>query len=329
MNSEEKRLQTFKNWPLDYIDKYILAKTGMYYTKIRDKVKCNFCQVEIENWQEEDNPILEHMKWSLNCPILQQRRQNNSLDSIHLDNIPFDIDSLEKLSEATTTTNNNDDNDDVDEIDADDEPQEKEDDIGYDVCGSLEMLDLQNKLKTETNLNNNSDSDDDDGIHKNLYKYPEYWNEYSRYNSFNLGWPLNKPDARQMANAGFFYTGYKDCVNCFSCGGGLKDWLQHYNPWIQHAIYYNDCQFVKLMKGIDFVKLYQCSNNIDVDVTSPTPSTSTEENKRLCRICYINECNMIFIPCGHFISCLKCSQSLKICPICRSTFTDIKRVYLS
>lgn len=77
LNREEARLKTFINWPLDWLDKHQLAQTGMFYTNVEDKVKCHFCGVEIGRWEQEDQPVPEHQRWSPNCPLLRRRTTNN------------------------------------------------------------------------------------------------------------------------------------------------------------------------------------------------------------------------------------------------------------
>lgn len=63
-------------------------------------------------------------------------------------------------------------------------------------------------------------------------KYQSYAILAARINSFT-----NRPTAmtqtpQNMALAGFFYTGYKDCTRCFFCGGGLRNWEEGDNPWV-------------------------------------------------------------------------------------------------
>jgi len=100
-------------------------------------------------------------------------------------------------------------------------------------------------------------------------EYPEYAVESARLRTFEA-WPRNlKQKPHQLAEAGFFYTGVGDRVRCFSCGGGLKDWDDNDEPWEQHALWLNQCRFVKLMKG----QLY-----IDTVAAKPEPAEEKEES---------------------------------------------------
>ncbi len=40
---------------------------------------------------------------------------------------------------------------------------------------------------------------------------------------------------------------------CFSCKGGLKDWVKNDDPWLEHAVWYPCCQFLLDEKGENFI----------------------------------------------------------------------------
>lgn len=82
-------------------------------------------------------------------------------------------------------------------------------------------------------------------------EYPFFSSKSRRLMSFE-NWPLvmqQKPE--DLAEAGFFYTGYGDRTKCFHCGGGLKDWEDDDDPWQQHVQWFSQCAYVKF-------KLEQC-----------------------------------------------------------------------
>jgi E3 ubiquitin-protein ligase XIAP len=171
---------------------------------------------------------------------------------------------------------------------------------------------------------------------------------------------------KELSDAGFFYTGKGDRVACFSCGGGLKDWEEKDIPWEQHGMWYGKCEYVRLVKGDDFVRQMdlkreqelkqQEEKNINT-LEQPSSSNSSitsnnsfdtskekmlvddeipqEEDKKpineskLCKICFINEYNTAFYPCGHVIACAKCASSVTKCPCCRQPFNNVIRVYFS
>lgn len=75
------------------------------------------------------------------------------------------------------------------------------------------------------------------------------------------------------------------------------------------------------------------SSTASSDVEIPSLSLE-EENRRLksareCKICMSNEVGVVFLPCGHLLSCLLCASSLQICPLCRSVIKGRVRTFLS
>lgn len=231
---EDERLKTFETWPLPWLDKNVLAQTGMFYTNEDDKCKCYFCEVEIGRWVHEDHPVNEHLRWSPNCPLLRRRTTNN---------LPINADALDRnLPQAS-----------------------------FDVCGSNDTssLDIRENAYSEglpsiqsTGMNSfqparaaslgssTTPASTNSSSGGNYFpEYPEYAIESARLRSFE-DWPRNmKQKPQQLAEAGFFYTGVGDRVRCFSCGGGLKDWDDNDEPWEQHALWLGQCRFVKLIKG--------------------------------------------------------------------------------
>ena len=69
---------------------------------------------------------------------------------------------------------------------------------------------------------------------------------------------------------------------------------------------------------------------------SETPSVSTPqeeirklEEERLCKICRQEDVQVVFLPCGHLASCVKCSASASQCPLCKILITERVRTYAS
>ncbi|XP_068890475.1 baculoviral IAP repeat-containing protein 7 isoform X1 [Aphelocoma coerulescens] len=58
-------------------------------------------------------------------------------------------------------------------------------------------------------------------------------------------WPRTAPvSARDLAKAGFFYVGPRDEVQCFCCGGVLKDWRPIDCPIIEHMKFFPSCKYI-------------------------------------------------------------------------------------
>ncbi|XP_063769803.1 baculoviral IAP repeat-containing protein 1e-like [Pseudophryne corroboree] len=87
----------------------------------------------------------------------------------------------------------------------------------------------------------------------------EYSTEESRLNSF-INWPFYaRIQPAQLASAGFFFTGRRDTVQCFSCAGCLGHWQEHDDPWKEHAKWFPECDFLTRKKTPDEIKAYVSS----------------------------------------------------------------------
>lgn len=147
--------------------------------------------------------------------------------------------------------------------------------------------------------------------------FPEYRDRCSRLASFNK-WTLAyiiSPNA--LADAGFFSTGLSDQVRCFQCGGGLKNWLSHDVPWEQHAFWFQNCAYVRYIKGSSYVA--NILNKFDRPEHNPD---------LVCKICFNNRINIRYVPCQHADACSTCSQALRICPFCRTPIEKCIKITL-
>ncbi|XP_059718521.1 baculoviral IAP repeat-containing protein 7 [Haemorhous mexicanus] len=59
-------------------------------------------------------------------------------------------------------------------------------------------------------------------------------------------WPRTAPvSARDLVEAGFFYVGPRDEVQCFCCGGVLKDWRPGDCPLTEHVHFFPSCKYIR------------------------------------------------------------------------------------
>jgi hypothetical protein len=54
-----------------------------------------------------------------------------------------------------------------------------------------------------------------------------------------------------------FILGNNDHVRCFYCGIGLQNWDSEDNPFVEHARWSSECQYLKDKKGSDFIGTVQ------------------------------------------------------------------------
>uniref|UniRef100_A0A182SMI4 Apoptosis 1 inhibitor n=1 Tax=Anopheles maculatus TaxID=74869 RepID=A0A182SMI4_9DIPT len=226
LNREIYRLQTFTTWPVSYILPSELARWGFFYVGSRDIVRCYFCKIELGNWEVSDVVPQEHLKWSRHCPLMRK---------LPTTNVPLDANFLDLLVDVVP-----------DVTGAEDEPEwNTTEDSGY---GEINPNETQNIASVSNQTALQSDS-----VRVYRPKFPYYQVETVRVASFKE-WPKSmKQTPKQMADAGFFYTGKSDIVQCYCCGGALRDWLTDDEPWMEHAANYSGCYYLNLMKSADFI----------------------------------------------------------------------------
>ena len=86
MEYYDRRLETFNTYPKQLApSKYELAQAGLYCTGKSDRVICLRCDVNLQNWERDDNVMNEHQKWSSHCEYVKMVRgifSNSGLDVI-------------------------------------------------------------------------------------------------------------------------------------------------------------------------------------------------------------------------------------------------------
>jgi len=320
LNIEANRLKTFKNRNFGNLDQSTFALLGFYYYGPVDLVKCYFCGIEIGMWEEGDDILAQHMKWSPSCTLICRNVTNN---------VPINEDLVKHVLSRLTSQ-----------------------DIFGDIqcCKNTPNEGLLERISL-------------DRIDIKRPKFQEYAVEAKRLESYADWSKTIKQRPQILSDAGFFYAGLDDKVCCFNCGGGLKDWGENDEPWEQHAFWFGNCEYLKSKKGLEFIRqmekmreviykdkksknghestnlqaphiseLANSYSNLKIKGNQRTLELSDQNKKKefnRCKICFIDRSDMIFLPCAHVIACEKCASSMTKCPICRQSFSEVKKIYIS
>jgi baculoviral IAP repeat-containing protein 7/8 len=305
MKNGTERLNSFKigNWPITFIKPIDLAEAGFFYLMTRDKVQCVFCRGVIEKWKCVDVPLIKHYRHFNKCPFIMEhdvgnipikddpmRGQNKTFS---FGGVSLDMDTTPNNSEYTSTERN-----------------------CSVICSPLK----------------------DNTLNEIIGLYPhfapickKYSMESLRIKSFTCPkqWPKEKiTSSIKLAEAGFYFYGYSDFVKCFYCGINVGKWKKDHDPWSRHKLLNPVCNYINLN-----------NQNYD-DYNSKNEDTITIEQKEdnsqyisneilLCNICFKLPKCIVFVPCGHFIACSKCSPGFKDCPICREKIKMTIKAYIS
>lgn len=355
------RLQSFKKWPVTFVEPKILATAGFYYTGEADKIRCFECQEEICQWVQ-DVPFVNRIRHSATCRFVK---------NIPCGNVPIDMDSNTMPEQRSNTQ-------DV----CGPYNRRSQQDSAQAECPSISSLDLQ--FPSTAKLASLGLERPKSPVH------PDYISYDARLRTFDT-WPKSMPQTKeQLANAGFFYTGKSDQTLCYHCGEGLKDWEPQDDPWEEHAKWFPRCYYLLMVKGQEYVNsirgedippsseeetiqinlasfvqkvelsstgnVSKNTNPIRVENgcgstsqgngaegSSSSAGCSKESTKdihgvkahkptddaRLCKICYDAELDVVFLPCRHMVTCVKCASAMTTCAVCRQPVTLILRAILS
>ncbi|XP_067860108.1 baculoviral IAP repeat-containing protein 5a [Heptranchias perlo] len=77
----QERLDTFKNWP--FVNDCVctpenMAAAGFIHTPSEngpDVVQCFFCYKELEGWEPQDEPLVEHQNHSSKCAFIALKKK--------------------------------------------------------------------------------------------------------------------------------------------------------------------------------------------------------------------------------------------------------------
>lgn len=349
LNREEVRRKTFgADWPHAHLDPDVLARTGFYFVGPQDNVKCYFCKVEIGRFEPNDEEVTEHQRWSNNCPLLRRRTtQNVPIDAAALELIlpPVTIDVCGTGVDMRHNT--------VSEGSFDVTPEAPQSVPIVNALSNFRPMPrpmpppMQAHEHPEFALESARLRSFDDWP-KTMKQKPQqlsdagffYTMKGDRVKCFSCGGGLRDWDENDVP------------------------WEQHAR-WFGHCEY---LLLVKGQEYVDEILSGKSEGNEDETALSalstglPTTESITQCNvessiaaalapcatetptsdlsgsngnggkqcdSKLCKICYSNDYNTAFMPCGHVVACGKCASSVTKCPLCRKPFERVMRVYFS
>ncbi|XP_053404438.1 putative inhibitor of apoptosis [Mercenaria mercenaria] len=291
MQYEMLRFCTLRSYPKEnkpYITR--IAQAGFYYANNGDEVVCYCCARRKSNWSESDIPVEVHRQMNPNCRFLvcnsavnvpikptevnstkasmvsQHRKRTNEMSTVVHKTVENAIQS--NLDSSTGMLNRNTVQADASAVAMSSPAHHLADHLtGLSVVMSSSNKSLLNSsrhandpvesIAANTYPGYSSSTDEERRAQQNVTpKYPKYASKSIRVASFSeCGDIVISPDF--LAETGFFYAGFGDCVRCFQCGVGLRHWSEEDDPWIEHSRWSKDCLFVKQMRGQEFVNLVQ------------------------------------------------------------------------
>ncbi|XP_022249892.1 putative inhibitor of apoptosis isoform X2 [Limulus polyphemus] len=278
---EQDRLDTFDIWPDNSpVDKFSLAKAGFYYSGREDEVVCFSCGLHLKHWDFSDSPASKHHQASPCCTFVlctsanfsllssQQTRSSdlsasktqpkyyqNEPGNIESSGVSVCISSKEKHIEQLKLKNGihvSKPNGGLQQIVVNDVSLQNGHQYDpYKNC--VNHISQQNRFCHVSQQNdhpnvsdlNSSQSVSNCTLNLNAsFSLKDMKVESKRLETFQNGWPLSFIKPEDLANAGFFYVGISDKVQCPFCQGIVSSWEEGDDPLKEHVRHFPCCSFV-------------------------------------------------------------------------------------
>ncbi|PJE79487.1 hypothetical protein CI610_01553 [invertebrate metagenome] len=139
-------------------------------------------------------------------------------------------------------------------------------------------------------------------------KFIAYSNLSDRINSFTNWFGPETPSVKDIARAGFYYTGNSDICCCFTCGTQCNQWKPDANPWKEHILSFPTCNFLRKNQPLEYINLVHENYLL--------------AQQFICCECKNNPKDIVFYPCGHLVCCKDCGKNLTTCPACNTAITE-------
>ncbi|XP_026081005.1 E3 ubiquitin-protein ligase XIAP-like isoform X1 [Carassius auratus] len=320
MKSEEARLNTFGNWPASApVQPEDLAAAGMYYLGTEDIVECFCCGQKLAGWEPGDDAWGEHAKHYPNCffilghdvgnvPLQTPRPRLNGqrasmetfegrLESFRDRQHPIDPERLARAGFYSTG---------------------EQDQVLCFRCGG--------GLKTWR--------PEEDPWEEHARHYPgcsflqaEKGEEY--VNSVQLRYP--KGDHSRSSQNGFTSDEHiaqkvpQSEIADKAVEMGFDRTIVDLT--ILQKLRQNANGYTSVEALIEDISAQESVCTMPEKSEDPMTKLEKLQREKLCKVCMDSDIDIVFIPCGHLVTCQKCSESLNKCPICCAAITQKIKTY--
>lgn len=342
MYVEQERLKSFGRWCNHNVKPESLAKAGFYFTFVGDRVRCPFCGLEVESWEQGDDAISDHRRWSESCPFLVDRNSGN---------VP--IDGAQMMPNA-----NSDGLDTCGRYGIEIRPNsfpERESITKYAVprvkapvysdYNTYEQrlasykewpISLKQRPKelSEAGFYYTGKGDKTLCFHcggglKNWEESDDPWEQHAKWFSCCEYLALQK-GAKYIADVCKGQTqpiiSARDASNIISTTNGSSD--DEVTITNNNSDSSEEVATVASTSASD-VKTESSDSKVPV-LSSDSPGGSQDgSSSTLCKICYNKEIGVAFLPCGHVVACVDCAPALTKCAVCCGEIAASCRVFLS
>lgn len=318
----EARISSFERWTLSDIQNPVqLAEAGFYYLNHEDEVRCFHCDGGLRSWLEDDEPWREHARWFPKCAFLLLTKGHDYVRQIQEETAGSNCSSYKSSTRTSGAS-----------VVSLDEAMNSE---AVQVClqMGLQMGRIMAVVKRRIEAHGQTyatpqslaeavlddqlaaDEDDDDDEEQNYER-----SRPMQSTVFNLLW------------SGIVQSASTSAVPI----PGTSSVAEPPQPLVNISDDEKAENRVAIEEAIDALEVASTPPNKRLDANADPrdlQDSLQEENKRLrdareCKICMNNEIGVVFVPCGHLVTCVQCAVACVSCPICRATINGQVRTFL-
>ena len=240
MMYEGNRLCSFQAWPTNAkAYAFQLVRSGFYYSGEADEVVCFACEGRIRDWQDDDIPMQKHIERYPNCPFVCGQISGINLMPPVLDDGHPTIQLMKRVDEVVVRTS----------------------ETNQQIAArqfNLEMTNMAVSMTPGQVLVRPVPTQSMD-VKRSAITFRD---ENQRKKSFEGFWSNMWPvTPNTLAQAGFFYCGPEDMVQCAWCYGKLQGWEQGDNPLKEHAHHFASCSKFGDYKAVDSKSLVKVKSD--------------------------------------------------------------------
>ncbi|XP_060589383.1 baculoviral IAP repeat-containing protein 3-like isoform X2 [Ruditapes philippinarum] len=338
---ESQRLLSFQGWPpYKHQTPQLLAEAGFWYAGFNDNVKCFYCDGGLRNWETGDEPWEEHARWFPKCPFVVQVKGQEFINNVLREKgveLPASIQTVAPANREQQSTGKY-------------RIEEREIRARMDSPNIRKVLELgfSRDVVMNTLRKRLRETGDDFPSITTLMEaiYKEEAEETRRQSQNPPQSQNNAPsqNATQSKNSSqsSAITGSENV----SDQTGSNDIIEEIAGMTDLTVNQSEINKDKGKQDPGTSKKKpdvkgSSKNDIADDMSgksSPHVHAQADDlmkenielkEQRLCKICMVSDANVVFLPCGHLVSCATCAPALQQCPICRASIKGTVRTYIA
>ncbi|XP_064888412.1 baculoviral IAP repeat-containing protein 7 isoform X2 [Columba livia] len=312
MRSEARRLRTFWQWPHTApVSARDLAKAGFFFVGPRDQVQCFCCGGVLMDWGPGDCPVAEHLKFFSSCKFIRGEDAGNQ-EMFPLQEI-FDTVDGQFLSLLQG----------IDSEEA--APQ------------NPEMVTEEMRLSTFRNWPQYSDMHPEqlaragffytgqgdvvkcfycDGAVRNWSFRDDPWREHAK-------WYPECEFLLRSRGREFVSSVQEAFSSTLISPRDSWDQIEQDSSALQGAVQ----RETETSSSTEEMRSVQQKESDESWMSTEEQLRLQEE--RMCKVCMDRDVSVVFVPCGHLVTCGECASNLRLCPICRAVIRESVRTFMS